>query len=148
MRWHKDQQEAEKTKQVGVIYIQRLIEKKEIGVAEKEQQRAQAIKKSDRNKQCEEAEKGPMNIKPVSRPRMNPGESIKLEQEARFEPTRADPVIREVGPDVPDHEKTKRDSKKNERSNLDRRERARPQSFNYGDNTVHILDFRSEICRD
>ena len=120
---NKDRQEAEKTDQVVVIEICPFIQQKCVTEAEKKQGRAQAVEKTGRNKQPEHAQDCPVNIHPVARPRLDPGESIILEEKWRFNPLGRDPTMRVVPPNLPSHEKAECDSEKNQRGGVDRRER-------------------------
>ena len=59
--------------------IPRLIEKKEIGVANEKERGADAIKEPRGNKQREKTHRGPMDVKSVARPEMDPGKSVIFE---------------------------------------------------------------------
>jgi len=72
VRRNKDKQKPEKTDEVEVIYVTALIEKEEIGVAEEKQNRINPVEKTDRNEQCEQPIRDPMNVEPITRPRLDP----------------------------------------------------------------------------
>ena len=63
-----------------MIYIPALIEKEEVSVAEEKERRADAIEKTDGHEQREKAERNPVNVEPVPRPRMDPGEAVIFKQ--------------------------------------------------------------------
>ena len=107
-----------------MIDVPGFIEQEKIGIAQKHQQRADAIQKSDGNEQCEEPEDCPMKIEPMSGPRMDPRKSVVFKQNSRLEPVRVNPPVLEVTADLPRHEKPERDSKKDQRRNVGRRKRA------------------------
>src|SRR4030088_2430997 len=96
------------------------IEKKCVTEAEKEQRRAYAVKQTNGNKQCENAESCPVNVKAIPRPRLDPRESVILEQESWLDPIGRDPTIVKVPPDFPGHQKAKCDPENNQRCDVDR----------------------------
>ena len=106
-----------------MVEVGPFIQQKCVTEAEKKQGRAQAVEKTGRNKQPEHAQDCPVNIHPVARPRLDPGESIILEEKWRFNPLGRDPTMRVVPPNLPSHEKAECDSEKNQRSDVDWRER-------------------------
>lgn len=105
-----------------MIEPSRFIEKKGVSVAEEEQRRAYAVEETNGNKQCDNAESCPVNVKAIPRPRLHPRESVILEQKSWLDPIRRDPTIVKVSPDFPDHQKAKCDSKKNQGCDIDWRE--------------------------
>jgi hypothetical protein len=107
-----------------VIYVPGFIQKKKIGVAQEQERCADAVKKSGDDEQPKDAEHGPMNIKPVTRPRMNPRKSVVLKQDPWLEPMKGNPTVSEIAADLPRYQNAKGDPKKEERRNIDRRKGA------------------------
>src|SRR5437588_9521429 len=87
-----NEEQAKATHQVGVVYVLTFIEKEEIAAAEKKKHSADAIEKSGRYKSRQNAEHGPMSVKSIAGPGMNPGKSVVLEQKPRLNPIGGDLV--------------------------------------------------------
>src|SRR5437763_5383922 len=130
MRRNNRQEQAIQTNQVGVIYVTRFIEQKEIGVAQEHQRRAEAIQKSERHEQREDAKHGPVKVEPVPRPGMHPGEPVVFEEKLRLEPKVINRLVAEITADLPDHQQSARDPTENQRCDIDRPEAATWQSGN------------------
>ena len=69
-----------------------------------------------------------MKVKTVSRPGVNPRESIIFEQQTRLKEVADESMLSEEGPNVPDHQQTERDSEKRDRGDVYGRESAAPRS--------------------
>ena len=69
-----------------------------------------------------------MNVKTVSRPGLNPRESVIFKQQTRLEELDGESMLSEKGPNVPGHQQPERDSEKDDRSDVYRRESAAPRS--------------------
>ena len=69
-----------------------------------------------------------MNVKTVSRPGLNPRESVIFEQQTRLKEVADEAMLSEKGPDVPGHQQTERDSEKDDRGDVYGRESAAPRS--------------------
>src|SRR5205807_3574082 len=65
-----------------------------------------------------------MNIEPVTGPGLDPRKSVVLKKDPRFEPVQIDPTVSKIPADLPSHQQTKRDAKKDQRRNIDRRKNA------------------------
>src|SRR6266446_4522487 len=112
MRRNENQQKTEKANEIPVICVAALIEQKEIAETEEEQHGADAIKKTNRNEQGEQAKCGPVNVEPISGPGMDPGEPGIFKQEMGINPPLRDPMIRPDPMHHPNHQKAKCDSEK------------------------------------
>lgn len=77
-----------------------------------------------------------MDVKTVPRPGVNPGESAILEQQMRLKEVAGEAMLSEKRPNVPGHEQTKRDPKKDDRSDVNGRESAPPGSGKESLNTL------------
>jgi hypothetical protein len=69
-----------------------------------------------------------MNVKTVTRPRLNPRESVIFEQQTRLKKVANEAMLCEKRPNVPSHEQTKRDPEKDDRGDVYGRESAAPRS--------------------
>ena len=105
-----------------MIHVSAFIEKEKICITETKKSGVEAAEKSNRDKKREYAHGVPVEVEPIPRPRMNPGKSVILEQEARMDPGRSDLVTQ--NPDLANHQQAEGDSKENERSNINGRESA------------------------
>ena len=111
-----------------MVLIPRLIEKEKIKIAEKKKRSADAVNKPGGNEQSKDAHGDFMNVKTVSRPGLNPRESVIFEQQTRLEELDDESMLSEKGPNVPGHQQTERDSEKDDRGDVYRRESAAPRS--------------------
>ena len=69
-----------------------------------------------------------MNVETVSRPGVNPRESVIFEQQTRLKEVADEAMLSEKGPDVAGHQQTERDSEKDDRGDVYGRESADPRS--------------------
>jgi hypothetical protein len=69
-----------------------------------------------------------VKVKTVSRPGVNPRESVIFEQQTRLKEVAHESMLSEKGPNVPGHQQTERDSKKDDRGDVYGRESAVPRS--------------------
>src|SRR5689334_10549572 len=92
-----------KTNQIGVVDVAGFIEQKKIRVAQKHQRRADAVEKAQGHEQSEHTEHGPMNVKPVARPGMDPRETVIFKEKAWLDPVMKDRTVPEITADLPGH---------------------------------------------
>jgi hypothetical protein len=111
-----------------VIDIARFIEKEEISATQAKQRRARAITETDCNKESENVQSDPMDVKPMTGPWMHPGEPVILKEETWLEPQLSKYIVREIIIAAPDEEAAKSDAEENDRSNINRRKTACPRT--------------------
>ena len=85
-----DKEKTEQPDEIEMIDVATLIEKEEISVAEKKEDRADAIKETNCDKKGENAKCDPMELEPKARPRFYPGKTGVLKQERSANPPRSE----------------------------------------------------------
>ena len=73
---NENQEKRKQADQVGVVYVARFIEKKEIAAAKEQKNGADAVEKSGGNECGQNGEHNSVNIESVSGPGMNPGKAV------------------------------------------------------------------------
>jgi hypothetical protein len=123
---NENEQETEKTNEIEVVRVELLVKEKTVGPSETKQHHAGSVTKSNGNKECQNPQHSPVNVKPLARPGADPGEPVIFEKKIWIEEKVPDPMVREIAPHLPYHQRSKGDSEKDERGNVDRREGALP----------------------
>ena len=111
-----------------MIDIAGFIEKKKISGTQAKEHRARPITEADREKESENSKSDPMDIEPMTGPRMHPGEAVILKEETRLEPQPGKITMRKILTAVPDEEAAKSDAEENDRGNINRRKSACPKT--------------------
>lgn len=122
MRRNEDQQEADQGNQVEVVHVQRLILEENVGVAEKEEDGADAVTETNGYAGRQHSEREEVYIHAIPRPRVYPTKSVVREVVPGIYVVTLDPAVDEVAPYFPNHDHAEGDTEEDERSNVDRRE--------------------------
>src|SRR3989304_4517643 len=104
MGGHEDEQQADETNQIVVVEIPCLVEQEDVGDAQKEQRRAQAVAEAEHDASRQDAERAEVQVNEGSGPGPNPAEAEVREVEFRMDVVSGDPASMEKLGQLPEHD--------------------------------------------